>query len=92
MLIGTINGEIARGHFLARLLEESGFVDTAMGFHMRRIAPLAMPESMAAAALNGGVDEDENDEDAIAEEPVAEEPSAEKENGEENDPEVPETA
>jgi hypothetical protein len=63
-----------------------------MGFHMRRIAPLAMPESMAAAALNGGVDEDENDEDAIAEEPVAEEPSAEKENGEENDPEVPETA
>ena len=92
MLIGTINGEIARGHFLARFLEESGFVDTAMGFHMRRIAPLAMTESMAAAALNGGVDEDENDEDAIAEEPVAEEPSAEKENGEENDPEVPETA
>jgi ATP-dependent Lhr-like helicase len=43
LLIGAINGEPARQHFLARFLEESGFVNTAAGFQMRRIAPLAMP-------------------------------------------------
>jgi ATP-dependent Lhr-like helicase len=36
LLIGEINGTSAREHFLARFLEEAGFVDTAMGLQMRR--------------------------------------------------------
>jgi ATP-dependent Lhr-like helicase len=36
LMIGEINGTPAREHFLARFLEESGFVDTAMGLQMRR--------------------------------------------------------
>ena len=42
LLIGTINGQPARQHFMSRFLEESGFVDTAAGFQMRRISPVAM--------------------------------------------------
>jgi ATP-dependent Lhr-like helicase len=38
LLITTINGETAQDHFLGRLLEESGFVPTAAGFQMRRVA------------------------------------------------------
>ena len=37
LLIGTINDTPAAEHFLARFLEESGFVPTALGFQMRRI-------------------------------------------------------
>ena len=37
LLISTINGAPAREHFLARFLEESGFVPTALGFQMRRV-------------------------------------------------------
>ncbi len=44
LLVGMINGEPARRHFLARFLEESGFVNTAVGFQMRRIVPAALPE------------------------------------------------
>ncbi len=36
LLIGEINGADARQNFLARFLEESGFVVTALGFQMRR--------------------------------------------------------
>jgi ATP-dependent Lhr-like helicase len=36
LLIGEINGRDAREHFLARFLEESGFLSTALGFQMRR--------------------------------------------------------
>jgi ATP-dependent Lhr-like helicase len=36
-LISGINGVPAREHFLARFLEESGFVPTALGFQMRRV-------------------------------------------------------
>ena len=36
LLIGEINGTEARNHFLARFLQESGFVATSMGFQMRR--------------------------------------------------------
>jgi ATP-dependent Lhr-like helicase len=36
LFVGEINGDPAREHFLARFLEESGFVDTSMGFQMRR--------------------------------------------------------
>ena len=60
LLVGTINGEPARQHFLSRFLEESGFVNTAVGFQMRRIAPLAMPADLAAVhALEAGSDDDE---------------------------------
>jgi ATP-dependent Lhr-like helicase len=36
LLIGEINGAPAHEHFLARFLEESGFLRTAFGFQMRR--------------------------------------------------------
>jgi hypothetical protein len=40
-LIGTINDLPAGEHFLARFLEESGFVLTASGYHLRHIAMAA---------------------------------------------------
>ncbi|HXM92975.1 MAG TPA: DEAD/DEAH box helicase [Candidatus Dormibacteraeota bacterium] len=40
LLIGTINEEPARDHFLGRFLEDAGFVNTALGFQMRRIVPI----------------------------------------------------
>jgi ATP-dependent helicase Lhr and Lhr-like helicase len=46
LLIGTINGAPAREHLIARYLEEAGFVNTTLGFQMRRITPIAL----AAAA------------------------------------------
>jgi ATP-dependent Lhr-like helicase len=63
-LIGTINGEPARQHFMARFLEASGFVDTAVGFQMRRITPVAMPGKNNDNAVddveeNGDGDDDE---------------------------------
>jgi ATP-dependent helicase Lhr and Lhr-like helicase len=36
LLISEVNGADARTHFLARFLEESGFLLTALGFQMRR--------------------------------------------------------
>jgi ATP-dependent Lhr-like helicase len=39
LLIGEINDAPAREHFLARFLEEAGFVSSAPGFHMRRVEP-----------------------------------------------------
>jgi len=38
LLIATINGVDAGEHFLGRYLEDSGFVPTAAGFQMRRVA------------------------------------------------------
>jgi ATP-dependent Lhr-like helicase len=43
LLIATINGAPAGEHFLARYLEESGFVLTAAGFQMRRVAHAPEP-------------------------------------------------
>ena len=40
LLVGTINELPAAEHFMARFLEESGFVSTAGGFQMRRIMSL----------------------------------------------------
>ena len=64
LLVGTINGDLARVHFMARFLEESGFVNTAVGFQMRRIAPIAMASdtdvSDAPVAEN---DLDDNEDD-----------------------------
>jgi ATP-dependent Lhr-like helicase len=63
LLVGMINGEPARQHFLARFLEESGFVDTAVGFQMRRIATAALPERESVAEADG--DDDEPDADTV---------------------------
>ncbi len=60
LLIGLINGEPAREHFLSRFLEESGFVNSAAGFQMRRVAPIAM-SSKEAAAEDIETDEDESE-------------------------------
>jgi ATP-dependent Lhr-like helicase len=40
LLIGAINGQPAREHFLARFLEESGFTNSVVGYQMRRIAQI----------------------------------------------------
>jgi len=56
LLIGTINGEAAGDHFLARYLEDSGFVLTAAGFQMRRVSP-----AVAAVAEPAEDDLDEPD-------------------------------
>jgi ATP-dependent Lhr-like helicase len=50
LLIGEINGAPARGHFLGKFLEEAGFADTALGFQMRRVTPIAAsPDELGAA-------------------------------------------
>jgi ATP-dependent Lhr-like helicase len=56
MLIGEINDVPAREHFLAQLLVDAGFRDTAQGFQMRRVAPVASLPVLLE-------DEDEADED-----------------------------
>ena len=56
LLIGEINGTPAREDFFASYLKDSGFVDTALGFQMRRGTPV--PISTAER------DEDEEDESA----------------------------
>jgi ATP-dependent Lhr-like helicase len=43
LLIGEINGTPAREHFLANFLLDAGFVDTALGFQMRRSSPTTVP-------------------------------------------------
>jgi ATP-dependent Lhr-like helicase len=42
LMIGEINDAPAREHFLARFLEEAGFVNTVLGFQMRRISSIAL--------------------------------------------------
>ena len=37
LLVGEINGVRAQDHFLARFLQEAGFVATALGYQMRRV-------------------------------------------------------
>jgi ATP-dependent Lhr-like helicase len=57
LLIGQINDFPAREHFLARFLEEAGFVNTTLGFQMRRqsrfVSQVPEPEDSSA-------DSDEN--------------------------------
>jgi ATP-dependent Lhr-like helicase len=57
LLIGDINGTPAREHFLARYLEEAGFVDTAMGLQMRRTNVIEKAKEAEA--------EDEDDSDVV---------------------------
>src|SRR5581483_3994343 len=59
LLIATINEQPANDHFLGRLLEDSGFVATAAGYQMRRVAPSAY-----AAPVAEEQEEDEGDSDA----------------------------
>jgi ATP-dependent Lhr-like helicase len=59
LLIGSINEQPAREHLLARFLEEAGFVSTALGFQMRRVAQPANAvepdEEIAEDALSENV-------------------------------------
>ena len=64
LLIGIINEEPAREHFLARFLEEAGFVNTVLGFQMRRANTIAAPTLVDKAA--DGYD-DADDEPQISE-------------------------
>ena len=57
LLIGAINADIANEHFLARFLEESGFVLTASGYLMRQAA-------YGSQAPQPAVQEDNAEEDA----------------------------
>src|SRR5262249_30090539 len=59
LLVGEINDASAREHFLARFLEEAGFVTTALGFQMRRVRPFqaSFPETPAP----DDADEDDRD-------------------------------
>jgi ATP-dependent Lhr-like helicase len=61
LLIGTINSVAAREHFLARFLEEAGFVNTTWGFQMRRVAPIPIAGDTKEAA-DGAVSENDADE------------------------------
>jgi len=61
LLIGAINHRPAREHFLARFLEEAGFVNTALGFQMRRLSPIPMPEPTAKADAGDDASDDAND-------------------------------
>src|SRR5262249_8873924 len=53
LLIGQINDAPAREHFLGRFLKDAGFIDTSLGFQMRRVSPfvsnLAVPDDPAEA-------------------------------------------
>ena len=61
LLVGTMNGEPARQHFMAPFLEDAGFVNTAVGFQMRRIVPIAMPNENLDSGTENDSDEEEAD-------------------------------
>jgi ATP-dependent Lhr-like helicase len=62
MLIGEINDTPAREHFLARMLEDAGFRDTAQGFQMRRVAPVAsLPVPAEQEEEEGGERSDQSE-------------------------------
>jgi ATP-dependent Lhr-like helicase len=57
LLIGEINGAAAREHCISGQLKEFGFIDTALGFQMRRVTP-RVPHRDAEVAHS-----EENDQD-----------------------------
>ena len=63
LLIGEINGEPPRQHFLARFLEESGFTPSAFGYQMRRITPI-VPSRDETATDDNDADSDDLSESA----------------------------
>jgi ATP-dependent helicase Lhr and Lhr-like helicase len=62
LLIGSINDVAAREHFLARFLEEAGFVNTTWGFQMRRVAPIAIASDAAKEVADGANSDNDADE------------------------------
>jgi ATP-dependent helicase Lhr and Lhr-like helicase len=62
LLVGTINDRPAREHFLARFLEDAGFVNTVLGFQMRRMHSIGTP-----APEEEALDSVEDDEPEISE-------------------------
>jgi ATP-dependent Lhr-like helicase len=48
LLIGEINDAPAREHFLAPQLEDAGFVNTVLGYQMRRSKAMTLPSDRAA--------------------------------------------
>jgi ATP-dependent Lhr-like helicase len=58
LLLGTINDQPAREHFLASFLEDAGFVNTVLGFQMRRARPTGAP-ALQEEPLDNVEDDDE---------------------------------
>jgi ATP-dependent Lhr-like helicase len=48
LLIGEINHALAREHFLAPHLEDAGFVNTVLGYQMRRSKTMTLPTDRVA--------------------------------------------
>jgi ATP-dependent Lhr-like helicase len=65
LLIGSINDLPAREHFLAGFLEEAGLVNTALGFQMRRVTPIAMPGDGAKEANDKANENDDIDSGSV---------------------------
>lgn len=57
LLIGTVNDLPAREHFLGRFLEEAGFINTVLGYQMRRVTPNVTPINTATEPHELDVDE-----------------------------------
>jgi ATP-dependent helicase Lhr and Lhr-like helicase len=57
LLIGEINNAPAREHFLARHLEDARFVNTVLGYQMRRTKPLIVTADTAEDAEDEGAPE-----------------------------------
>ncbi len=57
LLIETINDAGAHGHFLARFLEENGFVLTASGYQLRRVAMSTIPSATAEGTARDELEE-----------------------------------
>ena len=64
LLIETINDARPSEHFLGRFLEESGFVLTASGYQLRRVAMSTIPSPSPEAEDDGIEGEDELEESA----------------------------
>ena len=62
LLLGTINEQPAREHFMARFLEDAGFVNTVLGFQMRRVHSIGTP-----VIAGDGEEDAEEDEREISE-------------------------
>lgn len=52
---------VAREHFLSSFLVEAGFTDSALGFQLRRVGPLAMPTIGTETKIDPQADLDEDD-------------------------------
>ena len=61
MLVGEINGRPAREHLVAPMFVEAGFRDTAQGFQMRRVAPVASLPVPAEHEEHDGEESDQSE-------------------------------